>query len=413
MNLKTEINTNKNELLQEQTHFEIETCKQSASIKPQNYSTWLNLARLQKNANQIDAAITSYEKIISLNPLCTEAFFELGRIYYILKNNSKKAIEYCEVAIEQEPQNTNANLCLALAYLKTKNYKDGWKYFESRLAGIDNLSGLFPLWDGEDAKDKTILVYAERGYGDTIMFSRFLPLLKSKCKKVLFLPQKNLSELFDEKSLGVQIIKDIREAGFDLHTSIMSLPYKLGLEQESDFPDACGCYLKSDHEKIIFYKEKYFVNNNFKVGINWQGCTEAGAERSFPLEYFERLFKIPNISFYSLQTGEVNIELEKFKDFEITDLGSTFNDFSDTASAIENLDLVISNDTSVGNLAGAMGKECWILIPYTQDWRWSEDLSYCHWYKNATLLKQSELNCWSDVFDVVYKKLVEFVCKKS
>jgi len=315
-----------------------------------------------------------------------------------------KSAEYYKNLVQQEPENKKAKFHLGIASLMEKKYKDGWKYFEYRLEETP-IPDFFPLWKSEPIEDKTILVYGERGYGDTIMFSRYLPLLKSKCKQVLFLPQPELFDIFDEKTLGVKIIRDIRESIFDTHISIMSLPYKLGHTEEKDIPRSHNNQIKNNDEKVNHYKKKYFENNNLKVGINWQGCLKPSPNRAIPLEYFEKLFKIPNISFYSLQTRVGREQLEILANHKIPDLGSTFNDFSDTASAMKNLDLVISNDTSVANLAGTMEKDCWILLPFEHDWRWSEDISYCIWYKNAKLIKQNNPNNWDNVFDTVNEEL--------
>lgn len=315
-------------------------------------------------------------------------------------------IQYYKELIEKEPKNTYARLHLGLEYLREKNYEEGWKYFEYRLEGLNVFPPSLPAWNGEDITDKTLLVYAERGLGDTIMFSRFLPLLQRKCARVLFLPHAELFNLFDETSLGVKLIQDVREICFDAHTSVMSLPYKLKIFQEKNIPEMPKQCLIINQEKFESYKQKYFNNDNFKAGINWQGNIKLTAERSIPLKCFEKLFSIPNTSFYSLQKGEGQEQLNSIEKYNVIDLGSTFNDFSDTAAAIENLDLVISNDTSVANLAGAMGKECWILLNFIPDWRWSNDLSYCPWYKNVKLFKQAEKNEWDSVFDAVYKDLL-------
>jgi len=120
---------------------------------------------------------------------------------------------------------------------------------------------------------------------------------------------------------------------------------------------------------------------------------------------------LPQTKFYSLQKGDGIEQLEDSKDFDIVDLGSTFNDFSDTAAAIENLDLVICNDTSVAHLTGALNKPCWVLLPFTQDWRWSIDLTYCPWYKSIKLFKQNKADDWDELFSRVYEELKDYVNK--
>lgn len=358
----------------------------------------------EKTTAEINNKIIEYKKALELNPNDYSACFELGSLYYMNKNDPDKAATYYEKIVNLDSKNIRAKICLAVSYLKTKNYESGWKLFESRLDNkiSENLNKDF-TWDLNTIKNKTVFIYAERGFGDTIMFARFLPLLKEKCKKVLFLPQTPCYELLKNNNLGVEIINRISES-FDFHAPIMSLPYKLGLKTEKDIPFK-DKYLKADTSKTKFYKENYFNNDKIKIGINWQGNTTFEQNRKIELENFDKLFRLKNTKFYSLQTGEAKDQLKKYTNFKITDLGSTFNDFSDTAAAIENLDLVISNDTSVVHLAGALGKKCWVLLPFVQDWRWTNDLNYCPWYNRIKLFKQSSPKNWDNVFPELYLNL--------
>lgn len=392
----------------------IECCKNIINAEPENYSAWFNLAMSLKNNGQVDDSIIAYEKALAIKPESPTIYNNLGNIYFINKNDPQTTTEYYQKLVKLEPENIKAQVCLAVAYLKTKNYKDGWKFFEARLkdkAGIAlriNSSEKFQnsnmLTHNQNITDKTIYVYYEGGIGDTIMFSRFLPLLKNKCKKVLFRPQTNCFELFKNNLVDIEVL-DIKTTDdmldFDYHLPLMSLPYILDITNEKDIP-VKERYLNANPSKVEFYKKQYFNNQKFKIGIKWQGNTNVDKTREISTDYFSKLFDIPNTAFYSLQKGN---EPNEFQNIEIIELAEIFNDFSDTAAAIENLDLIICNDTSVGHLAGAMGKPCWILLPYVQDWRWSTDISYCIWYNSVKLFRQNEPDNWGKVFDDVYVEL--------
>lgn len=406
------------ENLQKQDFFNaVKYCKNAIEIDSHNDNSWLLLGYIYEQNNKLDEAIKAYEKVIEITPDSPLIFKQLADIYYLKKNLPQKAIIYYEKLIKYQPEDNDTKGCMGLAYLKVKNYEKGWKYFESRPHKQNAVSERIqkgnkqleskPLWQGEDLKDKVIYVYSEAGFGDTMMFARYLLLLKNKCKKVLFEPEIDTYQLFKDSNLGIEILEPDNYStypDYDIHIPMMSLPYLLKLNTEKEV-SAVDKYLKSDLKKVELYREKYFNNNDFKIGIKWQGKEKQATKRKIRLKEFYKLFNLNKTRFYSVQKGDGLEQLENAKEFKIADLGSTFNDFSDTAAAIENLDLVICNDTSVAHLAGALGKTCWVLLPFAQDWRWSDDLKYCMWYKNTKLFHQSEPDNWDEVTDKVLEEL--------
>lgn len=394
----------------------IEAYKKALELTPNDFEILFNLAFTYKKDNQTDKAIETYQKALSINPDSADIYFNLGNLYEE-KNESQTALSYYEKAIKYKPDDKEINYFLAILYLKTKNFKEGWKYFEKRPskdAAILTQSLVYKtavesaqLWSGEPIKDKTLYVYYEAGLGDTIMFTRFVPLLKDKCARVLFKPQIDLVSFYKENDLNAEVLsnKTIGEdIKFDVHIPIMGLVHALGLNAEEQL--LRDNYLKANPEKVKAYKEKYFNNDKFKVGIKWQGNKNCGVERGVPLEAFYKILDLPNTKFYSVQKGEGIEQLATLPEkYDVDDLGTTFDDFSDTAAAIENLDLIITNDTSIAHLAGALGKQCWIVLPFVQNWRWHTDLSYSPWYKSVKLFKQSEEGNWDGVFEKVYGEL--------
>lgn len=391
----------------------INNYKKALEFDNSDFDTWFNLGLAYRKNNQFNESIEAYKKTIEIKSGNADVYFNLGNVYEA-KNDTLSAIEAYEEAYKYAPQDKNNEIkyFLALSYFKIKDFKKGLKHYECRMSkGLATLtqSKIYPevlskpYWMGEDIKDKTLFVYFESGLGDTLMYLRYLKLLKDKCQKVLFAPQADFINLVRENDFNVEIVECMDSIKFDTHISLMSIPTALNLIGGPPFSSG---YLKANSQKAQEYKEKYFNTDKLKIGIKWMGNAAYSLERVITIESFYKLFDIANTQFYSLQKGEGSEEFEKIPDkYNVIDLGKTFNNFNDTAAAIENLDLVICNDTSVAHLAGAMGKPCWILLPYVQNWRWHKDLSYSPWYDSVRLFKQNEPDNWDEVFDRVLKEL--------
>lgn len=381
-----------------------------------SYENYFNLAMSYKGNHDWDKAKGAYYKSIEINPEGYESYFNLAYIA-LNENKPEQAIECYKKALEIKPDDWESVYFLGLAYMQTKNYEKGLEYFEARLCKqsaivsqqkiYPNLMKEKPIWQGEDLKDKVLFTYYEAGFGDMLMLYRFMPKLTAMCKKVIIKPQKELAPLFRENSYGAEIIEIFdfeKEIYFDYHIPFLSIPYVLGCKCDEMFVHHDDGYLKPNPAKVKYYKENFCNNDKFKIGIKWQGNTFYDKERVLNVEDFAALFDLPNTQFYSFQTFDGSEEVEKIKD-KVIDLGSTFNNFSDTAGAIENMDLIISNDTSLVHLAGAMKKSCMVLLPYIYNWRWHTDLTKCDWYDSVKIYRQKDHGDWQSVFEAVEKDL--------
>lgn len=391
--------------------------KKAVELYPNFFEAWFNLGLAYKGMDDFDNAIFAYKKALELEPENVTANFNLANVYEC-KNETENAIVYYEHAYKYNKDETDTNIpyFLAICYIKAKNFEKGLplhEYRHSKEFAVECQKVLYkdmetkPFWDGTPMPDKTIFVYYEAALGDTLMYVRYLDCIKDMFKKVLFKPQLAFVDFFKENNFGAEIIdgktmpEDVK---FDVHIPLISIPFVLRHFSE-EIPLSEG-YLKANHDKTKALKEKHFNNNKFKIGFKWMGNTVYDTTRVINIESFYKLFELPNTQFYSLQKGEGIEEFQKIpKEYNVIDLSEEFNDFGDTAAAVENLDLVICNDTSVAHLAAAMGKPTWILLPFVQNWRWHTDISYSPWYKSVKLFKQSEPNNWDDVFEQVYKKL--------
>lgn len=385
---------------------------------PQKYEYRFNLAMAYKNHHDWDKAKESYYKAIELNPKSHEAYFNLAYLCFN-ENKPQDAVKCYQKALEINPEDWESTYFLSLAHMQTKNYEEGLKCFEARLCRhsaivsqektYPNLMKEKPIWQGEDLSDKILYTYYEAGFGDVLMFYRFMPKLTNMCKKVILKPQKELAPLFRENSYGAEIMELFdfeRHMDFDYHIPFLSIPHVMGKKGDDMFVHHNDGYIKANPAKIAYYKERYFNNDKFKIGIKWQGNTFYDKERVLKVEDFFKLFELKNTQFYSCQTFEGAEEFEKIKErYNVIDLGSTFTNFSDTAGAVENMDLIICNDTSLAHLAGAMKKPCYVLLPYIYNWRWHTDLTHCDWYDTVKIFRQPDHGDWASVFMNIEKEL--------
>jgi tetratricopeptide (TPR) repeat protein len=328
----------------------------------------------------------------------------------------EQTIFYLKKAIKIAPHDLSMHFDLALAHLSIGNYNEGFRCYESR-AVIKKLDG--PIWTGrEDVSGKVIYVKAEQGLGDVIQFSRYIPMIEDLGAKVYFQVPKPLKNII--RSLGDRFeIVDEMERGFDYQTYLMSLPYIFKTNLHS-IPTR-ERYLSADEEKIALWNKKLNRSARYQVGLVWQGGFRENRPdlwhiyhgyRNIACEFIEPLFRL-DIDLVSLQKGDEAIDemkdfLDKHPSFRIKEYSDEIENFSDTAALIENLDLVISVDTSVAHLAASLGKETWLLNRFNSCWRWiSSNKTRTPWYPSMKIFNQKKLGQWDDVMDDVIKNLKE------
>lgn len=394
---------------------ELSTLLEAQKVIGLNYQLAFRLAFLYKQLKDYDNAERYYILAIQLNPKSKEAYFNLA-IVYSLQRKYRNEKECFLKALAMNPNDDEIKYFLGICNFRLKNYEEGLPYFEHRLCrktAIETQKHTYPnlfaqdkLWRGEDISDKTLYTYFEAGLGDMIMFARYLPLIK--CKKIILKPQIELTQLFRENFPEIDVMDCFyaeKDLNFDVHIPFLSIPYALGLTTKSMFPSRKR-YLTANKEKVAQYKQEYFDNDKFKIGIKWQGNTYYENDRVINVEAFSGLFDLENTQIYSLQKGAGSEEFEKLaQKHNIIDLSASFKDFSYTAAAVENLDLVICNDTSVAHIAGAMNKPCIVLLPYNYNWRWHEDLDYCDWYESVKVFVCDKDEPWNSVMTRVIESI--------
>lgn len=372
-------------------------CYQAAlQLRPDYADAYYNLGNTYRSQGDFAAAVTAYRQAIALQPHYPMAHNNLGLALYDLAQPAAAIVEY-DRAIALVPDNPDAHLNRGLARLIQGNLRQGFEDYEWRwrvVGGDFKPLPAFsqPRWRGEDLQGKTILLWAEQGLGDTLQFIRYANLVRDRGGRVIVECQPSLQRLLSTLPAIAQVIAqgDPRPA-FDTYSPLLSLPQVLGTRL--DTVPAVVPYL---HAPIV--KPLTAPNGDLKVGIVWAGNPNHRGDRyrSCPFHHLLPLLQTPGVTFYSLQVGR-SADLTAHPSLTIHDLGAEFDDLADTAAAIAALDLVITVDTAVAHLTGALGKPVWIMLSYAPDWRWLLDRSDSPWYPSARLFRQSHAGDWGGV----------------
>lgn len=301
--------------------------------------------------------------------------------------------------VRRRPDDADAHWNLALALLLAGAFKEGWSEYQWRWKryGFTSPRRAFdvPAWDGAPLQGKRILVHGEQGYGDTIQFARYLPMVAQRGGTVIAECQSAALIPLLESIPGVSEVCVMGEElpPFDLETPLLSLPHIFGTELAT-VPDRVP-YLAPPPERLAPWREKLAGDPGLKVGLVWAGKALPDPFRSCPLRHLAPLAEVPGVTLYSLQVGE---EVAQAKECPgLVDLTSGIRDFGDTAALIAGLDLVISVDTSVAHLAGALGKPVWLLLPMAGDYRWLVARDDSPWYPSMRLFRQKLQGEWGEV----------------
>ena len=367
-----------------------------------------NLGVVYLEQEKSDLAFSHLEQVIKNDPNYAQAYNNLGILYH-RQHQLKRAIEYFRHAISLEYNFPDAHFNLGMSLLQAGELLEGWKECEWRwqTARFTPFDCPHPQWQGEDITNKTLLVHTEQGAGDAIQFIRYLPLVAQKCRRLLLCCTEELKPLLQT----VEGIDEIYLAGtistnaFDTYIPLMSLPHIF--QTTLDTIPTNIPYLGKGLVELGFSLPTPKPNLP-KVGMVWAGSPthQNDHHRSSSLREWLPLLELPNFCFYSLQKGEKSQELNYLPEgVEVIDLSLDLKDYGDTAQAVQALDLIISVDTSVAHLAGALGKPVWTMLCYNSDWRWLLDREDSRWYPTMHLFCQQTSDDWEGVIKAVKKSL--------
>jgi tetratricopeptide (TPR) repeat protein len=392
---------------------EAAACHQQAlRLKPDYAEAYNNLGNVLRAQGDVAAAIACHRRALRLRPGYAEAYNNLG-IDLVQEGRLEDALTCYERALRLKPDYPEAHLNRALAWLALGQFDKGWLEYEWRWKGKEMPPRWFaqPRWDGTPLAGRTLLIYTEQGLGDTLQFIRYAPLVKASGGRVLVECPPALVPLVSTcPGIDRVLPQGAPLPPFDVQVPLLSLPGLMGTTLETIpakvpylFPDAAlrrqwGQYLQA--------------YPGFRVGLAWQGNPKyrGDQQRSIPLRSFAPLGQLPGLRLFSLQKGYGIEQLAHWPGpTPILHLGeqldTTAGAFMDTAALMVHLDLVITSDTAVAHLAGALGVPVWVALPYACDWRWLRQRTDSPWYPSMRLFRQSEPGNWEEVFAQIASQL--------
>lgn len=385
-----------------------EALRRAAALAPKDPKIHGNLGKLELVRGEITASIGHLRTALTLQPNHVHSLCHLGSALELLGDLT--AAKHCyEIALDNQDASA-ARFSLSLVNLAEGNFSVGWRYYEARWQALKSLrrtrrSFVQPQWRGEPIQGKRILVYGEQGLGDTLQFARYIPMLAEAGAIVYFEVQRGLCELAASlKGVTKLIVEGDSLPEFDFQCPLMSLPLAFRTEM-STIPGSVP-YIQAPETYLNRWSAR-IDPSRFNVGIVWSGNPNHAHEkyRSLPARALANLGKIEGTTIYSLQKGYRAPEIESCADLGVVNIDPLVHDMAETAAVVSNLDLVITIDTSIAHLAGALGKPVWVLLHAAPDWRWLRNTDRSPWYPTARLFRQTKLGDWQSVLDRVTAEL--------
>jgi tetratricopeptide (TPR) repeat protein len=356
-----------------------------------------------------EEALKSLDRAIELDPKNVKAHYNRANVLHELKRFDEALKSFAQ-SLALHPEYADANFNEGMTRLLIGDFSAGWEKYEWRWqAKLQALARDFsqPLWLGEEpVSGKTILVHAEQGYGDTIQFVRYVPMLAQRGAKIVLEMQPPLKPLLASIEGAKAVARGEALPSFDLHCPILSLPLAFKTELASipaDIP-----YLEAPRDRIETWKRRLPRQGKLTVAIAWSGSAthEQDHVRSIAIEKLAPLFAIPDIQWISIQRDLRPGDAEFLADHPgIAHVGAELADFADTAAVLSQADLTISVDTSAVHLAGALGRPVWVLLQHMPDFRWLLEREDSPWYPSARLFRQPDFGDWKSAIERIAREL--------
>lgn len=436
-------------------------CRRALELKPNLAEAHTNLGAVLHDQGRPEEAAACHRRALELNPDLAEAYTNLGVVWQD-QGKLHDATDCYRKALERDPDSADAHSNLAVLRLISGNFQEGWPEYEWRWRTKRMAPARFrqPRWTGEDLAGKTILLWSEQGLGDTMQFIRYAPIVRQLGATVVVQCRPALAQLL-ARSPGIDVL--VREGDalpdFDFHAPLLSLPGILKTSLESipasvpyvfALPELAERWRERIGQALSVLTSKFStpgegwlsgqsggvpsqletgaplrrfapgthyrscLSKPTRIGINWQGnpSYRADRDRSMPLTEFAPLASVPGVSLISLQKGPGSEQVGQLGGlFPVLDLSAELDahsgPFMDTAAVMMNLDLVITSDTAIAHLAGALAVPVWVALPTVPDWRWLLDRHDSPWYPTMRLFRQKERGQWQDVFRRIAEALRE------
>lgn len=373
--------------------------KRVLDMNPSQPSALHNYGLINRYMGNLEEAEKYLRLAVAARPDASDYWFSLGSCLYF-RENIEEALECFRRSTAAKPIGNPSNVYAGYALLLLNRWEEGWRAYENRLdlKDLEEANYSRPRWDGEPLNGETVLIIPEQGVGDNLQFIRYAELVSQKGATCIVVTHRPLERLFQSLK-GVRSVSTTAPAPkyFHRYCPVMSLPYTF--KTRPDTVPANVPYLRAPEEDIERWRERLSAYPGKRVGLCWRGNPEHVNDRirSSSLEQFSRFLRVPGISFFSLHPKRPDFEADLPEGMH--DIGKDFTDFADTAAAMESLDLVISVDTSVCHLAGAIGRPVWTMLFKGPDFRWGLTGETSAWYPTMRLIRQARYGDWTDVLE--------------
>ncbi len=400
----------------------LESHDRALALRPDLAEAHCNRGNALLELRRFGEALDSYDRSIALRPNYAEAHCNRGNVLAELRRFDEALSSFGHAQMLR-PGLAEAHSSEALCRLLTGDFKHGWQQHEWRweTEQLKRVKRQFaqPQWTGsDDIAGKTVLLHAEQGFGDTLQFCRYAPLVAARGAAVILDVQQPLATLLRSLPGGIHVVSRGEPLpDFDLHCPLLSLP--LAFDTALATIPSRTPYLVAPDRKVAAWRDRLGERRGPRIGLVWAGdprkslphANRIDRQRSLAFDALAPILRVPDCTFYSLQKGgdaQAQLQGSAFAR-NVIDCSDGFHDFSDTAALIENLDLVIAVDTAVAHLAGALGKPLWLLNRYNTCWRWLLERDDSPWYPTARIFRQDETRTWDGVIARVQAALSDYV----
>jgi len=383
--------------------------REAVRYAPRLPEAHLALGNALREQGDLEGALAAYRQAVELRPGWAEAYSNLGSTLQEL-GQLDEAVRLLKRSIELKGDYVDARWNLALSLLASRDFEAGWPEYEWRRKlkgdGLSSRNFAQPEWNGCWLRGRTILVICEQGLGDTIQFIRYASMLRERGAEVIVECQPRLRVLLESMGGFRVVARGEPLPSFDTYVRLLSLPAIFGTTLDS-IP-ARGPYLKAEPARARPW-EAQLSGGGFKIGIAWQGSTgyKGDKRRSLPLRAFAPLAAVPGVRLFGLQQGEGSAQIDgaEFAVHVFNPQPDAEGAFLDTAAIIGKLDLIVTSDTAIAHLAGALGARVWVALSYAPDWRWMLEREDSPWYPTMRLFRQSQPGNWNGVFERIASEL--------
>jgi tetratricopeptide (TPR) repeat protein len=414
--------------------------QKAIELSPEHFDVFLALGNCLRELNELERALSIFDRLIAMAPDYSSGYCCRARVYQLLLNydsalvdvetvlkldpnhheaiflraafnndvgNFAQASADCRAFLALEPDSAIGHFVLSTHLLREGAIVDGLREYEWRFKCAEFANVGYPGegWQGQMAPEKTLLVYTEQGFGDLLHFARFLPLAARRVGRLILICPPALFSIFSRLSCVSEMLPfGVELPRYDFQASLLSLPFLLGVDENGLSPQIP--YLEPLSERVDIWAERLqrVDDNRPLVGLIWQGnpTFQADVRRSPPLRMYEKILHNSDCRFISLQKEYGLDQIASLSaDCHIENIGVEFSDFDDTAAVLSQLDLLIASDTSVVNLAGALGVPTWLCLAIPADWRWMCSGETSPWYPTVRIFRQNKRGDWPELFSRV------------